>query len=395
MSTSAIITAGGSGQRMGGTTPKQFLPLAGVPVLVHTVRAFQRTPAIDQIILVVPAEHLEFANLLVQQYNLKRCRVIMGGILRQDSVEQGLQAASEAEYLVIHDGVRPLVSPALIEKCLKGAMTHGAAITALPVKDTLKAVFDQTITETVDRTNLWQAQTPQAMKRSLLAEAYRQAKQDNFVGTDEASLLEHIGCKAAIVTGSEMNLKITHPEDLNLAEALLLEKKMSSICPVRIGHGYDAHALVRERDLILGGVSVPHSKGLLGHSDADVVTHALCDALLGAAGLGDIGRHFPDSEAQYKGIDSLKLLKKVMELLGRQGLQPGNADITIIAQQPKLAPYLDQMRDNLAAVCLLEQKEINLKATTTEGLGFTGRQEGIACHAVVTLYPQRQSGSSG
>ncbi len=386
MTTTAIITAGGTGKRMGGTTPKQFLPLAGTPVLVHTVRAFLQTPCIEQIIVVVPSEHLQHTNLLVQQYKLEKCRVIKGGTLRQDSVEQGMQAANDADYLVIHDGVRPLLTREIIENCLNGAIAHGAAITAIPVKDTLKSVLDGTITKTVDRTNLWQAQTPQAVKKSLLEEAYKKAEKDNFVGTDEASLLENIGCRPAIVSGSEMNIKITHQEDLKVAEAFLQERNMQTGCTVKIGHGYDAHCLVEERDLILGGVSIPHPTGLLGHSDADVVTHALCDAFLGAAGLGDIGQHFPDSEPQYKGIDSLKLLKKVTALIAQQDLRAGNADITIIAQQPKLAPYIGQMKDNLAAACLLEHKDINIKATTTEGMGFTGRKEGIACHAVVTLH---------
>jgi 2-C-methyl-D-erythritol 4-phosphate cytidylyltransferase/2-C-methyl-D-erythritol 2,4-cyclodiphosphate synthase len=296
-----------------------------------------------------------------------------------------MQSAGAADYLIIHDGVRPLVSAAIIENCLKAAIAHGAAITAIPAKDTLKSVLAGTVATTIDRTNLWQAQTPQAMKKNLLEEAYQKAKKENFIATDEASLLENIGCKPAVVMGSAMNIKITHQEDLQAAEAFLREKQMQTGCTIKIGHGYDAHRLVADRALILGGVSVPHSKGLLGHSDADVVTHALCDALLGAAGLGDIGRHFPDTDPQFKGIDSLRLLRKVMELITRMALRPGNADITIIAQQPKLAAFLGKMQENLAEICLLNKDSLNLKATTTEEMGFTGRQEGIACHAVVTL----------
>ncbi len=385
MPTTAIITAGGIGQRMGGTTPKQFLPLAGAPVLIHTVQAFQRAPSIDKIVIVVPADHIQHTQRIIQDYNLENCQVVKGGTLRQDSVELGMKAAPDADILVIHDGVRPLIAPEIIEKCLNLAREHDAAITAIPVKDTIKSVAGNLITETVDRTSLWQAQTPQAVKRSILEAAYKKANKDNFVATDESSLLENNGLKPHIVLGSEKNIKITHPEDLKVAEALLQEKDMQTGGAFKIGHGYDAHRLVEGRALILGGVTIPHPTGLLGHSDADVLTHALCDALLGAAALGDIGRHFPDSDPQYKGIDSLQLLKKVVELLAEQGLSPGNADITIIAQQPKLAPFLTQMKVNLGKVCRLEESSINIKATTTEEMGFTGRQEGISCHAIVLV----------
>lgn len=385
MTTTAIITAGGIGQRMGTTTPKQFLPISGLPVLVHTILAFQHTPSIDRIILVVPSGHMQHTSLMVQKHKLEKCSIVIGGVLRQDSVALGMAAAIDADYLVVHDGVRPLVTPEIIEKCLSVAIQHGAAITAIPVKDTLKLVLNGTISQTVARADIWQAQTPQAVKKSILEEAYQKANKDNFVATDEASLLENIGVHPVIVSGSEMNIKITNPEDLKMAEAFLRERKMKEDGIIKVGHGYDAHRLVGERDLILGGVHVPHSQGLLGHSDADVVTHALCDAFLGAAGLGDIGQHFPDSDPQYKGIESLQLLKIVADLIGQQNLHLGNADITIVAQHPKLGPYFGQMIDNLAAACLVDKESINIKATTTEGMGFTGRQEGIACHAIVTL----------
>ncbi len=381
----AIITAGGLGRRLGGATPKQFLLLRGRPVLVRTVEAFLQADCFQTIILTLPVAYLEAATGLLTAYDLAAaCRIVAGGETRQESVQAGLDALpKDIELVVIHDGVRPLVSQEIIKNCLQAARLHGAAITAIPVKDTIKAVAGGVIQQTVDRSQLWRAQTPQAARVSLLRQAYQKALLDNFSGTDEASLLERIACPVTIVAGSETNLKITLPEDIAMAEALLMPQKAKTT--VKIGHGYDAHRLVKDRALILGGVTVPHTLGLLGHSDADVLTHALCDALLGAIGAGDLGRHFPDSDPQYKAIDSLKLLAQVVSLATEQGLSLINADLTVIAQRPKLAPFLPQMQKNLAEVCQVFSSAINIKATTTETMGFTGREEGIACHAVVLV----------
>ena len=252
---------------------------------------------------------------LLTHYQLAdHCTVVNGGKLRQDSVRIGLaQVADDSPLVAVHDGARPLITPEDIQRCLDAAATHGAAIMAVPVKDTLKAVAaDSTIRHTVERESLWQAQTPQVVRTDLLKEAFAKADQDGFVGTDEASLLEHGGWPVVVVEGSETNLKITRPDDLLMAEALLMQQQPSP--QMRIGHGFDAHRLVAGRPLILGGMEIPHELGLLGHSDADVLTHALCDAILGAIGAGDIGRHFPDSDPQYKGISSIKLLAHVIGL---------------------------------------------------------------------------------
>jgi len=249
------------------------------------------------------------------------------------------------------------------------------------VTDTLKKVrANFEILHTVDRSQLWQAQTPQAARRTLFEQAFAWAKRHGFIGTDEASILEAAGIPVRVVDGSERNLKVTRPEDLQVASALLQEHST-----MKIGHGFDAHRLVRGRKLILGGVTIDFELGLDGHSDADVVAHALTDALLGALGLGDIGRHFPDSDQQYKGVDSLLLLAKVQQLAEQQGFVLGNADITIVCQRPKLAPHLVQMQVNLAKTCKTAQASINIKATTTEKMGYTGRGEGIAAHAVVLM----------
>jgi len=382
----AIITAGGLGRRMGGSTPKQFLLLHGSPILVRTVKAFLQADCFQSIILTVPASHLDAATALLNSHGLaSTCKVVVGGETRQESVQAGLNALNaKIELVVIHDGVRPLVSKEIITNCLQAAALHGAAIAAIPIKDTVKEESQGVVLQTVDRRNLWRAQTPQATRVSLLRQAYEKANRDKFSGTDEASLLERIDCPITIVAGSETNLKITTPEDIVMAEALLAIQEKASP-HFKIGHGYDAHRLVANRDLVLGGVTIPHSLGLLGHSDADVLTHALCDALLGAIGAGDLGRHFPDSDPQYKGIDSLKLLAKVVALAADQGYAVSNADITVVAQRPKLAAFIPQMQKNLAEVCQVSCSAINVKATTTETMGFTGREEGVACHAVVMV----------
>lgn len=386
----AIITAGGIGRRMGGATPKQFLPLRGTPILVRTIRAFQAAACCQAIILTVPAAHRAEATAMLAVHGLAdACRVVAGGETRQESVLAGLNALpEEIEVVLVHDGVRPLVSREVITTCLEVAWRSGAAICAIPVKDTLKEVRDGVIRGTVDREHLWRAQTPQAARVALLRQAYQDAARAGFVGTDEASLLERIGCPLAIVSGAESNLKITLPEDIIMAEALLATHAPEAP-PLRIGHGYDAHRLVADRALVLGGVTIPHTVGLLGHSDADCLTHALCDALLGAIGQGDLGRHFPDNDPQYRGISSLKLLARVVELAAAQGCALSNADLTIIAQRPKLASFIPAMRQQLAAVCQVAPSAINIKATTTETMGFTGREEGIACHAVVLLVAPR------
>lgn len=381
---------------MGLEVPKQFCPLAGLPILVHTLRAFQNITAIKMVILAVPPELRNETEALIDQYRLTRIseelRVVSGGRTRQESVKNGLDAVpAAADLVLVHDGARPLVTPELIEACLQAAHADGAAMAAIPANDTLKAVSaEHRVISTVNRDHLWQAQTPQAARTTLLQKAYAAAARDDFSGTDEASLLEHIGCPVTVVAGSGTNIKITRPEDLVVAEAILRQQKgaaahAGAAMTFRAGHGYDAHCLVRQRPLVLGGVVVPHSAGLSGHSDADVLTHALCDAILGAIGAGDIGMHFPDTEPRFRNIRSIHLLEQVVTMAREKGFSLANADLTIIAQRPKLAPYLPEMRGNLAATCRVDVGRVNIKATTTEKMGFAGREEGIAAHAVVLM----------
>jgi len=390
MSATAIIPAGGAGHRMGLNIPKQFYRLAGRPVLVHTLEAFHKVKAISDIIVVVPKDHISSTKEMVKEYDLNKVSaVIAGGKLRQDSVKAGLsQTPSNTEYVVVHDGARPLVSPSLIQSCLEAAQESGAAMAAIPVKDTLKEVDgDKNILRTVDRSALWQAQTPQVAHTEQLKEAFAVAERTSFIGTDEASFLELISQPMRVVEGSEKNIKITRPEDLLIAEAILMEEEKISTPHTfpKIGHGYDAHCFAKERKLILGGITIPHPLGLLGHSDADVLTHAFCDAILGALGQGDIGSHFPDTDPQFKNISSILLLEHVIQLAHKKGYLVSNADITVIAQKPKLAGYFPAMKENLASACNIKPDQINLKATTTEKMGFTGREEGISCHSVVLL----------
>ena len=381
-----VLPAGGIGSRFGHSHPKQFLALAGVPILAHTCRAFLQLPEICVLAVAVPAAHSQASIDLLRTHlrpdEYKRLLVTVGGATRQDSVRAGMRLLPpEIELVLVHDAARPLIDRATILRCLEGASRFGAVIAAVPVKDTLKKVAEGgRIIETVDRAQLWQAQTPQAARRPLLERAFAEAERRQFIGTDEASLLEAAGIEVRVVEGSERNFKITRPEDLRVASALVQEQLM-----IKIGHGFDAHRLVSGRQLILGGVRIDYELGLDGHSDADVVAHALTDALLGALGLGDIGRHFPDSDQQYQGIDSLLLLARVQQLAEQQGFGLGNADITIVCQRPKLAPHLARMQANLARCCKVAPTAINIKATTTEKMGYTGRGEGIAAHAVVLM----------
>lgn len=379
----AVITAGGSGRRMGADLPKQFLPLGGEPILTRTIRRFTESGLFRRVIAVLPAGHLPRARTLLADHGLAdHCLLVAGGASRQQSVANGVAAIDlPCELVAIHDGVRPLVTTATIAACLEAARRHGAAIAAVPMHDTVKKAREGIITATIPRNDLWRAQTPQVFRLSVLRRAYEYAAAQGIEGTDEASLVEEAGLPVAVVEAEERNLKITRPEDLDMAAALLSPPNPR----FRIGHGYDAHRFTPGRPLILGGVTIDHDQGLAGHSDADVLCHALCDAILGAAAAGDIGRHFPDTDPAYKGADSVVLLEQVIVMAADRHLSLVNADITVIAQRPKLAPYLAAMGERLAAACRVPPAAINIKATTTEQMGFTGRAEGMACHAVALL----------
>ena len=358
---------------MGAPLPKQFLRIGGKTILEKTVDKFASCPIVKRIIVVTHADYVAFCeDLLSTHMEGGMLKVIVGGQERQDSVHQAIcclegDGLCDEDVVLIHDGVRPYASHALIEAVAAKAGETGAAIAAVPPKDTIRHIAEGTL----DRSKLCSVQTPQGFRFGLLKEAFDRAFAEGFYGTDDASLVERLGREVDIVPGEYTNIKITTPEDLTME--------------MRIGTGYDVHKLVEERDLILGGVTIPYEKGLLGHSDADVLTHALMDALLGAAALGDIGKLFPDNDDSFKGISSIELLRRVKSALDDRDYSLGNADITVICQKPKLAGYIDQMRANIAAALETDVDRISIKATTTEKLGFTGRGEGIAAEAVCIL----------
>ena len=379
----AIILGGGRGTRMGAEKNKVLLPVGGESMLCRSVRAFKGL--VTGLCVVIRPEDREEAEAQLRAAGLAQGLLwAEGGDTRQASVSHGLAALpAGCTHVAVHDGARCLVDEATILRAMKGAEERGAAVAAIPCIDTVKRVDSASLVlDTPDRASLRCVQTPQCFELALLRRAHAQALAESFLGTDDASLLEHMGLPVLLTEGSRRNIKLTTEEDLRMAEALLKEAPLPAL---RVGQGYDVHRLVEGRDLILCGVKVPHSLGLLGHSDADVAVHALMDAMLGAAALGDIGKHFPDTDERYRGISSMLLLSHVTELLRQHGLRAANADITVVAQRPKLLPYIPQMRRNVAEALSLPEDRVNVKATTTERLGFEGEEKGISAQAAVLL----------
>ena len=381
----AIIPAAGQGRRMGGEVPKQYLPLEGHPLLWHTLAALERSPLIQALILVVRPEDRSFAGQVAGDFAKVR-GLVAGGGERGDSVRAGLGATTPDDGIVlVHDAVRPFASPALIERVVAAAREWGAAGPALPVRETIKVVDDGRVVETPLRARLWGAQTPQGFRRSLLLEACE--KYSGQPATDEAILVEQLGHPVRVVEGEAANIKITTPEDLAWAGWWMQRSARGQMYTrnVRVGQGYDVHRLEEGRVLVLGGVTIPFERGLAGHSDADVLIHAIMDALLGAAGLGDIGRLFPDTDARYQGISSLLLLEAVRGCLEEKGAQILNIDATLLAQRPRIAPHVPEMIARMAGALQLDPGRLSIKATTTERLGFVGREEGFVAQAVALI----------
>jgi 2-C-methyl-D-erythritol 4-phosphate cytidylyltransferase/2-C-methyl-D-erythritol 2,4-cyclodiphosphate synthase len=402
-----LIPAAGAGKRMGSAIPKQYLPLAGRPVIAHTLDIFLQHPRIAGLVVIVGGEDEWWPEIAARLAPAKPLWVAEGGAERCHSVSNGLEAlrghAHPNDWVLVHDAARPCLIDADLDRLLDQLTDDPVGgLLAAPVRDTLKQA-DGTgrVATTVDRSQLWHALTPQMFRLELLHESLRSALAQGLLVTDEAAALEAAGFSPRLIEGRADNLKITRPEDLALAEFYLARKQRmkdgeqeaeKSPAPhppnpgcLRIGHGFDVHAFGPGEFITLGGVRIPHACGLVAHSDGDVLLHALCDALLGAAGLGDIGRHFPDSSATFKDIDSRILLRQVMLLLRERHLTVGNVDATIVAQAPKMAPHIATMREQIAADLGIEPDRINVKATTTERLGYVGRGEGIAVHAVALL----------
>ena len=370
-SVTAIIVAAGASRRMGFDKLSYRLP-DGRTVLETSCALFAAHPAVDELVLVAGGNRPQCEAIAAACP--KPCTVVQGGATRADSVRSGL-AAAKGQLVAIHDAARPFAGAEIITAALQAAAESGAAAPAVPVKDTIKvADQDGKVVATPDRATLYAVQTPQCFDRALYLQALEAVSGEKAsLVTDDCSLFELAGLPVTLTAGDYANLKITTKEDLQK------EKTM------RIGHGYDVHRLVEDRKLILGGVEVPYEKGLLGHSDADVLLHAVMDAVLGAAALGDIGQHFPDTDPAYKGADSLALTREVAKIIAAHGYKVGNIDATILCQRPKLAPHIPAMRQNIADAFGLPLDAVSVKATTEEHLGFTGEGLGIAAHAVALI----------
>ncbi|MCD7847225.1 MAG: 2-C-methyl-D-erythritol 2,4-cyclodiphosphate synthase [Oscillospiraceae bacterium] len=363
-----ILACGGRSTRMGGEN-KLLSMISGKPCIYRSCKPFCDFPEIKRIIISAPEELFDTYKAALDGID-KPILFVNSGETRQQSVANAVKAATE-DIIMIHDGARPLVSCDEIKASLDDAFRFGNSIISTPMTETIRFSDGET-SYSPDRSKFYLIKTPQSFSRKLYLYALENSTGDY---TDDAQLLDSVGIKPHLTMGSRNNIKITVSEDLKMAEGLIGSS-------IRIGHGYDVHKLVPDRKLILGGVEIPYTLGLLGHSDADVLTHALMDSLLGAAALGDIGKLFPDSDDRYKGADSIELLKEVCRVLRANGFEIVNTDITVIAQKPKLASYILAMREVLASAMDIDIGCVSVKATTEEGLGFTGTGDGISAHAV-------------
>lgn len=383
MHVSAIIAAAGAGRRLGGAKPKQLLDIGGGSMLSHSLRAFLEHPRVDEVVLVKPAGPLTLG--LGGAGSTQKLRTADGGARRQDSVANGFDAVdARSDVILIHDAARPFVSADLISRTIDAAAEHGAAIVALQSRDTVKRVDAGVIVDTIPRETIYLAQTPQGFRRDVLAAAVKLGR-EGVEATDEASLAERAGFMVHVVDGDPGNVKITTAEDLIAARQ---RTSGTSAALQRIGTGYDLHRLVEGRPLVIGGVTIPFDKGPLGHSDGDVACHAVTDAILGAVSLGDIGRHFPDTDPKWKGADSLALLAAAAQMVGEAGYQVINVDLTVILERPKIKDAIDEMRSRLASAIGVDRAAISIKGKTNEGVDAVGRGEAIAAHAVALLRGQ-------
>jgi 2-C-methyl-D-erythritol 4-phosphate cytidylyltransferase/2-C-methyl-D-erythritol 2,4-cyclodiphosphate synthase len=438
MHVTAIIAAAGRGRRYGSAEPKQLLSVGGTPILARSVEAFASHPSVDAVIVALPPEladdppaYLRSAKTLASHEAAaaalhatgKPLWIVAGGVRRQDSVANAFNAAgTTTDVIVIHDAARPFASADLIARTIAAAAESGAAVAAVQSRDTVKQRREvaggregpegwdrqegkdrgeHLVRATLPRETIYLAQTPQAFRRDVLRRALEIGARDGVNATDEAALVELAGLPVRLVEGEASNIKITTPDDMVLGDAIAARQSATgspqsaagsppSAGPLaartgRAGTGYDLHRLVAGRPLILGGVTIPSERGALGHSDADVVCHALSDALLGAAGLGDIGRHFPDSDRHWKDANSIDLLRRVVRLVADTGFVVGNVDVTVILESPKIRDHVEAMRAAVAAALGIEVARVSIKGKTNEGVDAVGRGEAIAAHAVALI----------
>ena len=379
MHVTAIIAAAGEGRRLGAAVPKQLLDIGGRSMLERSVAAFTSHDRVNDVIVVLPRELTVTAQSIGNAV-----RVVAGGSRRQESVANAFACVSPtAEVVLVHDAARPFVSSDLISRAIDAAVTHGAAIAAIPARDTVKQVErlgeDVVISATIPRETIYLAQTPQAFRRDVLSAAVA-IGHAGIEATDEAMLAERAGHRVYVIEGDPANVKITTASDLEAARRAIVPAASG-----RIGTGYDLHRLVEGRPLLLGGVSVPADKGASGHSDADVVCHAVIDAILGAACAGNVGQHYPDTDPRWKGASSIQMLRESRQRIHARGFTVDNVDVTVILERPKIAPYIDRIRAELAAALEIAVDHVSVKGKTNEGVDAVGRGEAIAAHAVALL----------
>lgn len=394
MKVAAVIAAGGAGTRMRATVPKQFLEIAGKPVFIHTIERIASLEDVVQIILALPEEHIPAAEeILSRTPGRLPVQCVAGGSHRQESVHFGVRHVREdADVIMVHDAVRPACDRETMRRVLDAAREKGAAVPGLQATETIQRVSRKgRVLATPPREELFAIQTPQAFHSSILRSALDRAAAAGFAGTDESSVVRWAGHPVTVVPGSSDNIKITRPMDLEIAGRLIsgaLGKEGSADMnepTLRIGQGIDFHRLVEGRKLVLGGVEIPFDRGLDGHSDADALVHAICDALLGAAAMGDIGQHFPDTDPAHRNRPSLEFLRDVRTKIESAGWLIRNVDATVLAQRPKLMPHAPAMRKNIADSLGISVDAVSVKATTTEGMNAEGRGEGISAQAIALL----------
>jgi len=395
----AVIAAGGTGARMNAAVPKQFLDLAGKPILLRTIEGILPLESVVSIVVALPARHIPAARAMLEGRGWKvPVKCVRGGSTRQESVRRGVaQVFRGADIIMVHDAVRPLCDRETMERVLDAARRIGGAVPGLPATETIQRVSRRgRVLQTPPREELYAIQTPQCFHAGILRSSLERARKAGFAGTDESSVVRWAGYPVAVVAGSPENIKITQPLDIRIAELLMEAKQGSTGAPtareqsmMRVGQGIDYHRLVEGRRLILGGVPIPFEKGLEGYSDGDALAHAVCDALLGAAALGDIGKHFPDSDPLNMNRSSLEFLREVRARVEESGWRIRNVDATLLAQQPRLAPYMEAMERNIAGSLGLGNEQVSVKATTTEGMNAEGRGEGISAQAVALLEKMR------
>lgn len=386
MRAAAIVVSGGSGSRMG--KPKQFLPLAGSTVAEWSLKCFAGMPEVEAVVLVLGEDAMKEHGARLAGGKVK---VVPAGPTRMGSVRNGFAAVpAGVEVVAVHDGARSMITPEVVRATLAEAAKSGAAVAAVPVKDTLKRVpkGGSRVAETPERSEFWAAQTPQAYRYPVLKEALERFAGDADA-TDESQLVERCGHPVAVVPSSYENFKITTPEDMTMAEAIL-DSRAGGPRVTKTGFGFDIHRLVAGRELWLAGVKLPHDKGLLGHSDGDAVLHAACDAVLGALGLGEIGIAFPPSDPKFKGISSSKIVENTLAKAADAGAEIVHLDCTLIAEEPKLKPHYEALKASLAERFRLPPSRVSLKAKSHEGLDSIGKGEAISCHAVATVLARRE-----